>query len=308
MIEKIDKLLQRCQLREIAFEEQKRRITEIQSEELVAQRLRYFAIDLYSVLDYLCYLSYCHFNNNGSPIDDAEARNVKFPYKSDLRSSENQGQEIAFKLQRDNFVSTQLGNLGLPGDITSEFGKLIMRCQIITKVKGDGTTPVPKQPERDDAKNFRVLHWIRNNTVHRDLVAAVVAQNAYLCYKKEDKSHKIEPGILTKEELNANYNPKFWEVIESKEPSYWIEIPPMGEFYQRFEPVVRIANLLLKFVIKMRNKWLKLVFNNEFPEFAEGTRNVRCENGNVHVGTTQFSLNEFDAIMTLINTFDLFFV
>ena len=319
VIEKIDKLLKRCQLREIAFEEQKRRITEIQSKELVAQRLRYFAIDLYSVLDYLCYLSYCHFKSKGSPIDDAKARMVTFPYASNLRIAENQQDEEAFKSQRDEFLKTRLKNLGLPDDITSEYGKLIMRCQIITKVGEDGTTPVPEQPESSiDAKNFRVLYWLRNYTLHRDLVAAVVAQKAYLCYNKQDKSLNIEPGIKTEDELNSDQNSypinqeyhdsDIWEVFESNDPSYWIEIPPMGESYQRFEPLVRIAGLLLDFVIKMRNKWLKLVFTNKFPEFAKSTRNVRCENGNVHVGTTQFSLNEFDAIMTLTNTFDLFFV
>ena len=77
-VEKIDKLLRRCQLRQIAFEEQHCRIKEIPSEEMVSERLRYFATDLYSVLDYLCYLVYCHFRNGGRLSDSPEARNVKF--------------------------------------------------------------------------------------------------------------------------------------------------------------------------------------------------------------------------------------
>ena len=108
-IKTIDNLIQKCELRYSEFQskyddliighvvdtsedtsvELRRRAAERIGaanylKEWLQQELRYFAIDLYSVLDYLCYLCYCHFKNNGNPSDSPEARNVKFPYKNTI--------------------------------------------------------------------------------------------------------------------------------------------------------------------------------------------------------------------------------
>ena len=261
-VDKIDKLLRRCQLRKIAFEEQQRHIKEIRSEEQVAENLRYFATDLYSVLDYLCYLVYCHFRNKGQPSDSSEARNVKFPFKSKLRRSDVPGQETKFEAERKRFISTQFEILiGPPEARNNEeytwLRDLILKCQIITEVDGTGQ-PVTPQPEpTEEAKFFSALHYLRNYTVHRSLDAAVV-KNGLLYYNNQTGSHEVVDGLIDEREKDPN-----WESLEIT-PTYWIEIPPVGNNDKRFQPITIVAPRLLGFVMNIRNEILNAVFPNHF--------------------------------------------
>ena len=290
-VENIDKLLQKCKLRQLAFHRQQIHITVTQSKELVAQRLRYFATDLYSVLDYLCYLFYCHFNNDGNPSNSREARNVKFPYTSNLRRSTNQAQEAGLERLRNEFLSNQSNIIGFPEQMSNTYKTLILDCQVITQVGGDGTTLVDPQPEpRGDAKSFNALHYLRNNNVHRYLFHPHT-EFGWLYFNKQDGSHKIEHGQIDDRGNDRNN----WECYKVH-PAYWIEILPVGK-EDRFKPITVVAPDLLTFVESIRDQLLNLVFPGEFRNFDDSGRKDRvrfgCRDG-LNIDKFHCSISDFD--------------
>ena len=271
-VEKIDKLLRRCQLRQIAFEEQHRRIKEIPSQELVSERLRYFATDLYSVLDYLCYLVYCHFRNGGRFSLSPEARNVKFPFKLNLRRSDVPGQETWSSKQFRILIGVPIGPYDqTTNDLLPWWQELILNCQIMTEVDADGHV-IPQPEQTEDAKTFRALHYLRNCTVHRGLVTATV-KNGVLYYNKQAGSHEVVHGRIDERENDPD-----WQSLEVT-PTYWIEIPPEGNDVSRFQSITTVASRLLAFVRNIRKSILDAVFPYHFLNLDDRDRNDRVRFG-----------------------------
>ena len=286
VIQDIDKLLRRCELRTIAFQIQQAEIQKTTSRELVAERLRYFAIDLYSVLDYICFLFYCHFRNNGNRIDSSEARNAKFPFKSDLYSSSGE-QETSFARKRNEFCEVQSNFLGLRGEIATQYEKLILRCQIIIKVEDDGTTPVEPQPQpTDDSQAFHGLHFLRNFSVHRNLVRPVVSEHGLLYYNKKKGSHEIVSNRMPE----RDNDPDNWERYQV-DRAYWIEIPPVGNL-KPFRPITIVAPNLLRFVVDLRNELLNLVFAEKVSDFDYKVT-YGYEHG-VRIGNVRYTKEQFE--------------
>ena len=123
-IKAIDKLIQKCWLRYYAFEREHfllNQPAEFNMSEHMSERLRYFATDLYSVLDYLCYFCHCHYKNNRQPSYSKEARNVKFPYK-ELKTSDVPAMEESCRNKTERFLSEHFNTIfGPPEEEEEEF-------------------------------------------------------------------------------------------------------------------------------------------------------------------------------------------
>lgn len=281
-VKAIDNLINECRLRYFAFEREHRLLNTdgfTMSEERVSQRLRYFATDLYSVLDYLCYLCYCHYKNNGNPNNSREARNVKFPYK-ELKISDVLAMNNSWKKRTRQFVeqhfNTIFNNTGLQPDEFDEatrqlynaFEEFILSCQIVTKVDGQ-ENPVPQDeqpPQRDNAKNFNTLHYLRNTTVHRNLIDIAV-ERAWLYVNLRDGSHEVSVKIPQRIADSQN-----WQSIEVS-PGCWITPPSVGSVGLETETVALLVILpkLLNFVIDTRNSLLQTAFSDQIAEFNRDT-------------------------------------
>ena len=276
----IDKLLQRCKLRKIAFERQQLNLGEDPSEELVSERLRYFAIDLYSVLDYLCYLIFCHFNNNGNRSDAQQARRVNFP--SHLAGRERSEIEPLVNGLLGNFIN----NREATNPTYMELRELILNCL---------TTEGGGQPPSIEVKSLKALRYLLNCAVHRNLVVAS-DRVGVLYYNRNNGTHEIVPGRINERENGPN-----GEWVGTKVyPAYWVEILTEGN---RFEPITVVAPDLFNLVKDIRDNILTCVFPQVFPGFDQSEWSVEFgfQDG-LHVGRRPRiranSANQFDAIVT----------
>ncbi|CAB4008932.1 Hypothetical predicted protein [Paramuricea clavata] len=243
-VKAIDNLIQKCKLRNIAFEREQYKLNILLNQnaavetfverlyEQVPQRLRHFATDLYSALDFLCYLCYCHFKNNGNPIHDSAARNVSFRRHKNLKRSDVAAQEDSCSSKRREFVwrefTTVLTCLPQDGfgpldEVTQQkynpFKEIILGCQIITKIGGDGQPVQPQPDQLDEAKYFNRLHYLRNTTVHCNFVQINV-QNGWLYFNRQDGSHEISAVPIP----DRDNDPVNWESFPVH-PGYWIPVP-----------------------------------------------------------------------------------
>ena len=287
----IDKLIQKCQLRYFALVKVISLLDDPQfemSEEIMSLRLRYFAIDLYSVLDYLCYLCYCHYKNNGNPSYSKEARNVKFPYKelkiSDVRAMNDSCKNKTRKFVWDHF-NTIFNNTGLqPGEfdeatpqLYKAFEELIVSCQVVTKVDGQGNPLVPQDPQdqRHEAKQFSALHFLRNTAVHRHLIDVVV-ENVWWYVDLQNGTHEFS----AEEKPERINNPVRWKSQRlSKTCRLTLPSVCLDGSEARKEDLHCTIFKLLDFVKKSRNKLLRMVYN-QIPEYNHD-RMLMTEGGGV---------------------------
>jgi hypothetical protein len=294
-IKTIDNLIQKCKLRYYAFEREHLRLNTAAPQDVetlkkglkesVPKRLRYFAADLYSALDYLCYVSYCHFKNDGKPTNSAEARNVKFPYKN-LKKSDVDGQEVSCKKQRENFawdhfitiyLYFQPGQFVLVDASTTErydrFKRYVLNCQVITKIGADGQ-PLQQQDQMEEAAtNFNTLHYLRNTTVHRNLVDINV-HNGWLYLNLLDGSHEFVPERIP----DRDNDPDQWQSIEG---SRWVTVP----FTSTPERLLTVTPNLLRFVINTRDELLEIAYgpDGDIARFDDDEVRRGLDDG-VHIG------------------------
>ncbi len=339
-IKTIDNLIQKCKLRYYALEREHRLLNtpapqDVEEtlkkgqKESVPKRLRYFAADLYSTLDFLCYLSYCHFKNDGKPSNSAGARNVKFPYKN-LKKSDVRGQEDSCEKQRENFAWDHFITIYLyfqPGQFVlvdastpgryDRFKKYVLNCQVITKIGPNGQ-PLQQQDKMEEAAtNFNTLHFLRNTTVHRNLVDINV-HNGCLYLNLQDGSHEFVPERIP----DRDNDPDQWQSIKAS-PGCWVTIPSfISSRMKNATPkqLLIVTDGILQFVIYTRDELLKIAFpsvdgtDGDIPEFDCGA--VRCgESGGVdgvHIGRQpnqrDYSWDEFGQKCDKIRTDDFWAV
>ena len=189
-IKDMDNLIKKCESRHSEFKSKCEELSHILDtdaandlKEWLRQELRYFAIDLHSVLDYLCYLCYGHFKNNGNnPSDSPEIRNVHFPYTKDLKKSDVDGQEVSFRRQREKFVRGHFTTIFGPQDAFTQerynrFKEIILNCQVRTSIGADGQALQQQDQMTKAATCFNTLHCLRNITAHRHIVDITVSDN-----------------------------------------------------------------------------------------------------------------------------------
>ena len=343
MIGDIDDLIQKCQLRYLALQREHNLLDREFSnicdpqrlykflDELnvrMLQRLRYFVIDLYSVLDYLCYLCYCKYNNNGQPSYSREAKNINFPYKFDLKRSDAPGQEVSFSRRRKQFVRTIFNNIFLPHDQRERFGphddndteqsydddtqrrydafeEIILKCQVITVTDASGHSVEDQPAPTDEAQNFNTLHFLRNHSIHRYLGEMFLYEQWLYLNKRNGRK-----TICTESSLEMEINPD-WEFVQLS-LGCWISIPSFTSNTNTLglpKPILLIAANLLAFVIDTRNKLLQTAFPHVdgIPDF-DGHK-VQLNDDGVHIGNAgdkdhvHYTWNQFDNICHTDNNF-----
>ena len=280
-IKAIDKLIQKSELRYLAFDREQllfNSITNLTLEQRisrVSQRLQCFATDLYSVLDQLCHLCYYHYRNEST--FSTNQSNIKFPHQELMRSDDP---EIDSILQDENSQLVERHfNINLqPNDFDQatkkrydRFKEIIEKCQVVTKVVAlvDGKkqrAPQNQQPKpSDEAEKLNTLYYLRNNTVQgREWIHTDVRNNP---------------------------------------PGYVITYPSVGSDGLKTEALVAIVPSLRKFVIDTRDELLKIAFSGQIPEYNRKT--VSCGfNDGVSIDGKMHSWKEFDVMCGIYNEDD----
>jgi hypothetical protein len=217
----------------------------------------------------LCYLSYCHYNNNGKPSFSTEARNANFPYKN-LKISDHPEQDKRSKFVWDK-LKTIFGKEQNPDGHSDDeasvvqmfhrLSEIITNCQILTKVGGNGlalaATEQPKPSE--DARDFSTLHFLRNVAVHRNMVDVAVKLGR-LYINLTEGWHETTTDVRDDRENNPN-----WQSIPI-DPGFWIIVPPVALNGQDHtaEPLLKVVPRLISFVKRTRDALLQLAFPQHY--------------------------------------------
>ncbi len=312
-IKTIDNLIQKCKLRYCAFEREHLRLNKAAPEDVetlkkglkesVAERLRYFAIDLFSALDYLCYLCHCHFKNKGDPSNSGEARTVNFPYKN-LQKSDDVPQKTICKGQKESFVWENfkrifgIGQHASAPERYARFRQMILNCQVKTKIGADEKPLQQQEPMKDAAKYFNTLHFLRNSTAHRNLVDMKV-KNGWLYVNLRNKSREFVPERIP----DRDNDPDQWQSIKFS-LGCWVTVP----FISTPEPLLTVTPNLLRFVINTRDELLEIAYgpDGDIAKFDDDEVRHGLDDG-VYIGR-HYLWAEFDEKCDVMRTSDLWAV
>ena len=174
-------------------------------------KFRGIVFDLYSVLDYVYYLLYCHFSNKGE--SDLSRKSIYFgfpsrPYGVKTSDSPRYDQKEKFVEERLESLWGDKVHMGKQTHFWSEIGEIILKVQ--PKLIG-----VPKISTEDEV-SFALLRFYRNCVTHKDLIRFKFVPESWV-----EVNQTTEEVKLVKECRNQ----KGCLYYELKKQSYWIHIP-----------------------------------------------------------------------------------
>ena len=209
--------------------------------------------------------------------------------------------ETSCENKTERFLSKHFNTIfGSPDDEASrlryeDFKKFIRSFQVVTRVDGQGN-PVPQnQPQPTvNAKNFNILHYLRNTTVHRNLIDIAV-ENAWLYVNLQDGSHEISV-----KRPERNNNPQNWQSIEVNTHCR-ITLPSVGSNSFEVKTLLTVLSELLVFVKTAVHNLLRIAFSDQIPEYHHDTVRFGLDDG-VHIdpdgdrrNTVNYTWEIFDA-------------
>lgn len=267
----IDLLLRNAEIKQAEFNRVHTLLNEPQGldgmEDNVRLRFRSFLSDLYSVLDYTCYLLYSHYRNGGQPSYSAESRNVKFPYTTKLkqfRGDPNEDPERALKRKRDDWITKQCQLIFGGGN--DQFRNLMEDIQPKMSVNRAGD-PIPanESPEVEgDARSFSLLHFFRNYSTHRNLINLYSEVGVLHINLDTNERTFLPAGADNQPQANGNIPPGNIQRIEIAK-GFWVEVPDLRR-YNRGQlqvndptqptPLLEVVPQLLSFVKSTRDRLL----------------------------------------------------
>lgn len=276
--------------------------------------------NLYSVLDQIYYFLYCHFQNKGEFSFSNTAFKIKQPITLNLKWSEGDTRDEC-KRGRNQWVTnhwkTIFGDVNFPESKrhnVRRFQNNLLQLQAIRKVDNSGEE-VSGEPTllhvvdiKHDAKGnllqfnpsitvvelksvaytpwndtikFNLLHFFRNFTAHRSLIAC----------KTNTGYFNVETGKFELPEPNSGL-PKSWIFHEK---GSWILVPELSHLRQKGressptfypQPLIFVCYSLLNFVKSQRRKMLLVLDKKEDYPYRYKVR--RIDNGFVEIQKGEF--------------------
>ena len=179
---------------------------------------RYFALDLYSALDYTWYLLYCHFSNGGHPDLTRKGTLLSFPSKpGGVKCSDNEDQDQRRKFMDDKTKLLWGDKFGPASHFYKEIGGAILGIQPKVRVdnRGDIVEVVGPLPGSDE-ESFALLHFYRNCVAHKDLICFLPKKTWV-----EINQNTREVKLITSD--HPPDRPGFY--CREMEKGYWLQIP-----------------------------------------------------------------------------------
>ena len=270
-------------------------------------RFRSFLSDLYSVLDYMCYLLHCHYKNEGNEAFSSESRNVKFPFKTNLKKfpegNSDEDPERAHQKRRNDWIRQQCELIfGVDNQPGKEYFKhLIERIQPVMYVNADGDPIDPSEaPEIEgDARSFSLLHFYRNYSTHRDLVH-LYRDVGVLSIDLITGERQFAPkGHQQPSEEKHHQNVQRIDIARG----FWVEIPDLRRFNQDRgiqpttpEPLLIVASWLLSFVRNVRDGLLNATL--KAPSYTHDVAGVFADG--LHIDFEVHNWQDYDRILMRI--------
>ena len=130
----------------------------------------HFINDLFSVLDHLMVLLYCHYKNNGQPDFSHDVLKIKFPFSDELQRSVK-GDEEAQRAQRKNIIQGELEKIFGSAEGHEWFAKKIEKLQAHTLVSASGEKSFEILEDGSDKQVFNQLYFLNHYCSHRSLIS-----------------------------------------------------------------------------------------------------------------------------------------
>jgi len=137
---------------------------------------KHFINDLYSVLDHLVVLLYCHYQRNGEPDFSHSILDINFPFYDNVEypGSNDVPKDVqnALKKHRDQLVSNLVAKVfGTTDDAHESFAKKVISFQPSNLVSKNGDRLRKRVEDGSDQQVFSQLYFLNHYRSHHSLIS-----------------------------------------------------------------------------------------------------------------------------------------
>ena len=180
-------------------------------------KFRGIVLDLYSVLDYVWYLLYCHFSNDGQRDLSEKGCELGFPYKKKgIKTSEKPEHDQKSKFVKEKLKMIWGDRIGEETHIWREIGKTILSLQPKLPVDNSGAPIGKVQIQSGAPESFALLHFYRNCAAHKDLIT-------FMSKKSWVEINQTTREIRLVTERKDDHEGYFYK--EFDKAGFWIQLP-----------------------------------------------------------------------------------
>lgn len=210
-------------------------------------KFRGIMLDLYSVLDYVWYLLYCHFSNKGQPDFSDKGCELGFPYKKrGIRSSEKPEHDQKRKFVKEKLKMIWGDRIGEETHFWKEIGATIVSVQPKMIVDNSGTPQTGKaevQPGVEES--LALLHYYRNCAAHKDLITFMPKESLI---EINQTTRVIQLVTSTEKKGGCLY-------MKLDRPGFWIQLPSSTRETNRL--LIDVLMQLQDFVVNTASQLLR---------------------------------------------------
>jgi hypothetical protein len=212
-------------------------------------KFRGIVLDLYSVLDYVWYLLYCHFSNGGEPDFSDKGCELGFPYKKrGIKCSTTPERDQTGKFVKEKLKMIWGDKIGEETHFWKEIGAVILNVQpkmIVGRSGAPETGKVVIQP--GDEESFALLHYYRNCAAHKDLIRFMLRNSVI----EIDQSTRVTRLVTSTERRDDCF------YMELDRPGFWIQLPSLTSISEPSRLLVDVLTQLRKFVVSTASQLLR---------------------------------------------------
>lgn len=210
-------------------------------------KFRGIVFDLYSVLDYVYYLLYCHFSNKGLPDYSRKSIQFGFPSKpTGVKTSEYPHQDQTKKFIEDKMRALWSGKLGEETHFWREIGEVILTVQPKLSVDSAGNPIERDCGQTKDEESFVLLHFYRNCVTHKDLIR-FVPEKSWIEINQTTREHKL---VRERQEREGYF-------YHELKMGYWLQLPELpGQQDNAPRLLLDVLYQLISFVKRTSSKLL----------------------------------------------------
>ena len=180
-------------------------------------KFRGIVLDLYSVLDYVWYLLYCHFSNNGQRDLSEKGCELGFPYKKKgIKTSEKPEHDQKSKFVKEKLKMIWGDKISEETDLWREIGETIFSVQPKLPVDNSGAPIGKVQIQPGDEESLALLHFYRNCAAHKDLIT-FMSKKSWVEINQRTRETRL---VTEKKDDHEGY---FYMDIDK--PGFWIQLP-----------------------------------------------------------------------------------
>ena len=179
-------------------------------------KFRGIVLDLYSVLDYVWYMLYCHFSNKGQPDLSEKGCELGFPYKKrGIKNSVKPEHDQTKKFIKEKLKMIWGDKIGEETHFWREIGETIVSVQPKLTVDSSGAPTGKAEVRPGVEESLALLHFYRNCAAHKDLIT-------FMSKKSFVEINQTTREIQLVTEMKDDREGYFYKELDK---GFWIQLP-----------------------------------------------------------------------------------